>query len=282
LWRHVAFVSLSTTTCVLPPRIFPRVVKYQGLGMPKKGFDKLAGEAGSGGSSGSEGEGAADAKPIVQLEEEGDTDKKQKPVGSKRSKGPKARESDGKEEKKEKSATEIAESRRRTAYEANVKNLMFKIGAVKDRLLALRFDYSRDEEDIKLDVFNLARELRRLGAELDSLNAKETREFEKSLKLANLGFDARLLSAPGGPDLVTPLALKKSAAETAPKGTLREELVRCLPFIDPFFVALPPSLLLGSRRGRCDGGRAPRGLPRGKSEADADTIDRIDEGEKPS
>lgn len=97
---------------------------------------------------------------------------------------------------KDPTSQELAESRRRTAYEANLKNQMSKIGAVKDRLVSIRFDYSADEDDIRRDVRNLTVELRRLVVELDTLNAREARAFEQSLKLGNLGLDPRLLTAP--------------------------------------------------------------------------------------
>lgn len=74
----------------------------------------------------------------------------------------------------------------RRQYEVDLEQKLSELHSVRERLHQLRFDYSRPEADIEIDVKNLAREYNRLQRDISKTMKKEIKNFEDSLALNEL------------------------------------------------------------------------------------------------
>jgi len=91
----------------------------------------------------------------------------------------------------------------RQQYEVDLEQKLSELHSVRERLYQLRFDYSRPEADIEIDVKNLAGEYNRLQRDISKTMKREIKTFEDSLALHELNLPPLLSS-------------KKSQAEFVP------------------------------------------------------------------
>jgi len=86
------------------------------------------------------------------------------------------------------------DSQARQTYEVKLEQKLSELHSVRERLYQLRYDYSRPETDIEIDVNNLAGEYNRLQRDISNITKKEIKIFEESLQLEELKLPKLLTS----------------------------------------------------------------------------------------
>jgi hypothetical protein len=76
-----------------------------------------------------------------------------------------------------------------------------EIQAIIARISKVRFDETREPQDVSRTIKNLVAEMKRLESDLSSLKKRQLSELESTLKLTDIGLPEHLLSEPRSPML---------------------------------------------------------------------------------